>query len=227
MGWNVSWNHFGIYPLSMAYAYLMNILELFAGSRSFTKVADKKGYQTFTSDIEPFDGIDYVCDIFDFDVAQVPFRPNVIWASPPCTFFSVGSIGHHWNKDHTPKTESAKLGMAIVKKTLEIIEELKPDYFVIENPRGKLRKLDIIDPKIMKTVWYCQYGDKRAKPTDIWTTIESWIPKPPCFNGNPNCHHESAPRGSQTGTQGLKNSYEKSRVPEQLCEDILNSVRIF
>jgi len=114
--------------------------------------------------------------------------------------------------------------MKIVKKTLEIIEKLKPDFFVIENPRGKLRKLNILDPKTMKTVWYCQYGDIRAKPTDIWTNIYKWTPRPPCFNGNPDCHHQSAPRGSQTGTQGLKNSYEKSRVPEQLCEDIVNAI---
>jgi hypothetical protein len=199
----------------------VNILELFAGSRSFSKEAEKLGYKTFTSDIEDFKDIDYVCDIFDFDTTKVPFKPNVIWASPPCTFFSVGSIGKHWNKDHTPKTENAKLGMKIVKKTLEIIEKLKPDFFVIENPRGKLRKLNLIDPKTMKTVWYCQYGDKRAKPTDIWTNIDAWIPRLPCHNGNPDCHHESAPRGSKSGTQGLKNSYEKSKVPEQLCEEIL------
>ena len=79
----------------------------------------------------------------------------------------------------------------------------------------------------MKTVWYCTYGDKRAKPTDIWTNIDQWKPKPVCHNGNKNCHHEPAPRGSRTGTQGLKSSYEKSKVPEQLCEDILNSIRIF
>jgi len=205
----------------------MNVVELFAGSRSFAKVADKLGHKTFTSDIEGFKDIDYVTDIFNFDTNKVPFKPDVVWASPPCTFFSVGSIGKHWNKDHTPKTENAKLGIRIVKKTLQIIEKLNPKYFIIENPRGKLRKLNLIDAKTLKTVWYCQYGDSRAKPTDIWTNIDQWIPKPVCHNGNKNCHHEPAPRGSQSGTQGLKSSYEKSKVPEQLCEDILNSIRIF
>ena len=90
----------------------MDVLELFAGSRSFSKAAEKLGHNTFTSDIEPFDKIDYVTDIFDFDCTKVPFRPDIIWASPPCTFFSVGSIGKHWNKDHTPKTDSARLGIA-------------------------------------------------------------------------------------------------------------------
>ena len=208
----------------------MKILELFAGSRSFSKVAESLGHETFTSDIEAFDKIDYVTDIFDFNPEEVPFRPDIIWASPPCTFFSVGSIGHHWYKDHTPKTESAKLGIAIVKKTLEIIDIMQPAYFVIENPRGKLRKLGLIDPKfhgrsnVRQTVWYCQYGDIRAKPTDIWTNIYQWKPRPLCFNGNKDCHHQPAPRGSQSGTQGLKNSFEKSKIPEELCLEILKTL---
>jgi hypothetical protein len=208
----------------------MKILELFAGSRSFSKAAESLGHETFTSDIEAFDKIDYVTDIFDFNPEEVPFRPDIIWASPPCTFFSVGSIGKHWNKDHTPKTEGAKLGIAIIKKTLEIIDILQPSYFVIENPRGKLRKLGLIDPKfhgrsnVRQTVWYCQYGDMRAKPTDLWTNIYDWTPRPLCFNGNRDCHHQPAPRGSQSGTQGLANSYEKSKVPEELCLEILKTL---
>jgi site-specific DNA-cytosine methylase len=203
----------------------LNILELFAGSRSFSKVSEKMGYRTFTSDIDNFKDIDYVCDIFDFDIDKLPFRPDVIWASPPCTTFSIASCSTHWNIDRTPKSEKAKVGVRIVEKTLELIDTLKPKYFIIENPRGLLRKLEIINPKTMKTVWYCTYGDKRAKPTDIWTNIEQWIPRPVCHNGNKNCHHEPAPRGSKTGTQGLKGSYDRSKVPEQLCYEILNSIR--
>ena len=51
------------------------------------------------------------------------------------------------------------------------------------------------------TVMYCQYGDKRMKPTDIWTNITNWEGKR-CKNRN--LDHESAPRGAKTGTQGLK-----------------------
>jgi len=94
----------------------MKVLELFAGSRSFSKVAEELGMETYTTDVKQFDKIDYVCDIMNFDVSKVPFKPDVIWASPPCTFFSVASIGHHWNKDHTPKTEQAKLGVKIAEK---------------------------------------------------------------------------------------------------------------
>ena len=215
----------------------MKVLELFAGSRSFSKVAEELGMETYTTDIVKFDKIDNVCDIMDIDefdiIDGLDGVPDIIWASPPCTYFSVASIGHHWNKNHTPKTEQAELGIKIVKKTIEIIKyfQLNPAIgnpnlkYYIENPRGKLRKLNLLDKvPFRRTVWYCQYGDKRAKPTDIWTNDFNWIPRPVCKNGNPNCHHEPAPRGSKTGTQGLKGNYERSIVPDELCREILENI---
>ena len=206
----------------------MNILELFAGSRSIGKVAEERGHNVFSSDIENFKDIDYVIDILKFDLSKIPFKPDIVWASPPCTYFSVASIGKHWNKDHTPKTQQAILGCMIVKKTLKIIKDLNPKFYFIENPRGKLRKLNFMFNYPRTTIWYCTYGDKRAKPTDIWSNnIQSvfnpngWLPRPECFNGNKNCHHESAPRGSKTGTQGLLGNYERSKIPLELCKEII------
>tara|TARA_R100000700_G_scaffold8472_1_gene12361 strand:- start:716 stop:1345 length:630 start_codon:yes stop_codon:yes gene_type:complete len=201
----------------------MNTLELFAGSRSFSKVAEQFGHRVYTSDNQDFEKIDQVCDIFDFDVNKLPYAPDVVWTSPPCTSFSVASIGHHWNKDNTPKTEKAELGVAIVKKTIEIIEQLRPKYWFIENPRGKLRKLDFMQDFQRKTVTYCSYGDMRMKPTDIWTNFD-FATRPMCFNGNKDCHHEPAPRGSKTGTQGLKGDYLRSQIPPALFEDIFKEI---
>jgi hypothetical protein len=213
----------------------MKVLELFAGSRSIGKVAESLGYDVFSSDINNFEGIDYAIDINNFDVTKVPFVPDIIWASPPCTYFSVASIGKHWNKDHTPKSDNALKGVEFVKSTLEIIKHflnINPDLiWYIENPRGKLRKLKIVEDLPRTTVWYCTYGDKRAKPTDIWSNNiadlinpNGWQPRPQCHNGNKNCHHEAAPRGSRTGTQGLKGNYERSKIPQQLCFDVLSQV---
>lgn len=203
----------------------MNTLELFAGSRSFSKVAEQLGHRVYTSDNQDFEKIDQVCDIFDFDVNKLPYAPDVVWTSPPCTSFSVASIGHHWNKDNTPKTEKAELGVAIVKKTIEIIEQLRPKYWFIENPRGKLRKLDFMQDFQRKTVTYCSYGDMRMKPTDIWTNFD-FATRPMCFNGNKDCHHEPAPRGSKTGTQGLKGDYLRSQIPPALFEDIFKNMEV-
>lgn len=195
----------------------MKTLELFAGSRSFTKAVAAE--ESFTSDNVAFDGIDYVVDVLQFDYDKVPFIPDMIWASPPCTAFSVAAIGKNWNHDKTPKTEKAELGMRLVGKTVEIIEhylKLNPNLkYYVENPRGMLRKLDLV-PGIRHTVTYCQYGDTRMKPTDIWTNDETWVPHPPCKNGD-KCH-VAAPRGSRTGTQGLKGAYVRSQIPAALFD---------
>ena len=207
----------------------MKTLELFAGSRSFSKVAESYGFKTYTTDNQDFDKIDQVCDIFDFDLQKaidiLDGYPDIIWASPPCTYFSVASIGHHWNKDNTPKTKEAILGVKIVQKTIDIINELQPAFWFIENPRGKLRKLDVVGGFARATVTYCSYGDIRMKPTDIWTNFHFWKLKPMCKNGNRECHHQPAPRGSQTGTQGLKGSYEKSKIPPALFEELFTQIQ--
>ena len=202
----------------------MKILELFAGSRSVGKIAEQLGMEVFSSDLIEFEGIHYPISILDFDVTKVPFRPDIIWASPPCTGFSVAAIGHHWSGGkgaYIPKTETAKLGIELVRKTLEIIEYFQPTFWFMENPRGVLRKLDVVKGLNKQSVTYCQYGDERMKPTDIWTNSIMWTPKPMCKNGDP-CH-VAAPRGSRTGTQGRANAYERSKIPADLCFEILKS----
>lgn len=201
----------------------MKILELFAGTASFSNAALELGHETFTSDFDSSFDVHYVVDILQFDVNKLPWKPDIIWASPPCEGFSVASIGHHWNHDNTPKTKKAALSVQIVEKTLSIIEELKPRYYFIENPRGKLRKLPLMQHhQYHHTVTYCQYGDTRMKPTDIWTNFPNWTPKKMCKNGD-TCHI-SAPRGSRTGTQGIKTYKDRSRIPAELCKEIIQSI---
>lgn len=202
----------------------MRVLELFAGTKSFSNMAEELGLQTFTSDIDPSFDTDYTTDILDFDTCKIPFKPDIIWASPPCESFSVASIGKHWNIDNTPKTQRAEGGVEMVRKAIEIIEELKPKYWFIENPRGKLRKLDFMQKYHRYTVTYCQYGDTRMKPTDIWTNIPNLLLRPMCKNGM-SCHI-SAPRGSSTGTQGIKTYRDRSRIPRKLCVHILEQLLI-
>jgi len=206
----------------------MKILELFAGSRSIGMAAESLGHQVFSVDINAFKNIDLVIDILELKKEQIPFNPDMIWASPPCTYFSVASIGKHWNENHTPKSKEALKGMEILNKTLEIITWFSKAIYYIENPRGKMRrKIKGLD---RRTITYCSYGDMRMKPTDIWSNnfkdlfnVNGWNPKPICFNGNIKCHHEAAPRGSKTGTQGLKDNYTRSKIPKELCLEIIKA----
>lgn len=204
----------------------MKIIELFAGSRSFSRVAKEMGHEVFTTDIHPFPGIDLQANIHDLTDGSFPYQPDVVWASPPCTTFSVASIGSHWGKDGKPKTKEGREGMRIVMRTISLIRELRPKYFFIENPRGMMRARVNFEHQFLphydvvrREVTYCQYGDKRMKPTDIWTNLQAWNPRPMC-RPKDRCH-ESAPRGSRTGTQGLATPYERSRVPPDLCREIL------
>lgn len=197
----------------------MKILELFSGTESFSKVARERGHKVFTVDINKTFKPNLCKDILDLSFRDLPFQPEVIWASPPCTCFSVASIGSSWIGNYHPRRVETALAMAYVLKTLKLIKELEPKFWFIENPRGVLRKMGFMKKLHRNTVTYCQYGDTRMKPTDIWTNCEEWEPKQMCKNGSP-CHI-AAPRGSKTGTQGLKNNTERSVVPRELCLEII------
>lgn len=205
----------------------MNVLELFAGSRSIGNKSEELGMNVFSVDWTPYDKIDLSIDIELLTKEMIPFIPDVVWASPDCTTYSIAAVSHHRTNSIQPKSEYAKKCDSVNLHWIGLIKELliiNPKMvFFIENPRGMLRKMPFMQEFKRYTVWYCQYGDDRAKPTDIWTNSEKWIPKPQCKNGNKNCHHQSAPRGSKTGTQGKKDSYNRSKIPEQLCEEILKS----
>ena len=208
----------------------MKTIELFCGTKSFSNVAKRFGHSTFTIDNDSSFSPDVCCSVLDLNPGDFKGY-DILWASPPCEGFSVASIGANWTggkNGYIPKSESARRSIALVRKTVEIIEESDPKWYFIENPRGLLRKMSWMDDflkhtsGVRHTVTYCQYGDSRMKPTDIWTNATWWTPKPICKNGMP-CH-VSAPRGSRTGTQGIKTYKDRSRIPELLFEEVLSSL---
>ena len=206
----------------------MKVLELFSGTRSISKEFEAKGHKCYTIDNNEYfrDTTSLIIDILKVTPEMIikEFgKPDIIWASPPCTAFSVASIGCHWTggkNAYVPKTEFAELSKKIVIHTIELIKALKPKFWFIENPRGVLRKMPFMQELPRYTVTYCQYGDTRMKPTDIWTNHRYPRFKPMCHNGD-HCH-VSAPRGSKTGTQGLKNNIIRSIIPQELCKHIVD-----
>lgn len=155
---------------------------------------------------------------------------DFIVASPPCESYSVCSIGHHWQSSGVPKSQKAKDAIILLKHTIDLIEELKPSYWLLENPVGMMRKIPFMQLLPQQTVTYCQYGDTggmdgkpRQKPTDLWGRMpEGFKFRPMCKRGAP-CH-VAAPRGSSTGTQGGKSYAEKSLIPYDLAHEVASIV---
>lgn len=187
---------------------------------------------TFSVDVNPkLKGINLVKDIEHLRLDDIPWEPNIIWASLPCTTYSLAGVGHHRNEDGSPKTEFAEKSDRLAVRMVEILLAFPDALWYVENPRALLRTKDFMRPLGEPvTIWWCRYGDKSAKPTDIWTNNlrtmfnqHGWQPRSECWNGNPKCHHDRARRGSKTGTQGKKNAYERGKIPEALCVDVIAS----
>lgn len=203
----------------------MKCLDLFSGTRSIALAFESAGWDTFTIEMDrSFEGIDLYADIMTVTAEDILRRfghPDVIWASPPCEKFSVASIPHYWTRgSDIPKTEESKAALKLLEHTVQLIKNLSPTFYFIENPRGKMRKMNCMKDLPRYTVTYCQYGDSRMKPTDIWTNHPDPQFKPMCHYRD-TCH-QPAPRGTSRGTQGIRGTTDRSRVPDELCHHIVN-----
>jgi hypothetical protein len=207
----------------------MLIFDFFAGTGSSTQAFEDAGHTVIKFELDKQFEADEHVDIMDLSTVELYRkygRPDFVWASPPCTAFSVASIGHHWTggaNAYIPKTHEASYNQEIVWKTRNLISGLDPRFgWLIENPRGLLRKLPPVQGLTRRTVTYCQYGDNRMKPTDLWGQVPGWVPRPMCKNGG-GCH-EAAPRGAKTGTQGRSDAVTRSMVPYALGQEILDVI---
>jgi site-specific DNA-cytosine methylase len=152
----------------------MLIFDLFSGTGSSTQAFADAGHTVIRIELdEQFEAEER--DVLAMTAEYLVFKygkPDFVWASPPCTAFSVASMGHHWGgglRAYKPKTEMARFSQELVAHTLKLISDLAPSKgWLMENPRGMLRKLPVVEGYPRRTVTYCTYGDYRMKPTDLW-----------------------------------------------------------
>lgn len=126
----------------------MKVLELFAGTKSIGKAFEARGHDVYSIEWDKsFGGIDLYEDIMKVqasDIIEKFGRPDVIWASPDCSTYSIAAISHHRVKEDTGNlaavSEYAKFCDRVNQHVLCLILALSPKYWFIENPRGGMRK---------------------------------------------------------------------------------------
>lgn len=145
----------------------MNCLILFSGTKSFEKVLESNGNKCYSVDIDNHFKPTFNVDILKWDYKKDLRDINIdyLHGSPICKEFTKMKNSH---KEHL----DLDLGMTLLGKTLEILIWLlhkNPNMkFTIENPKGKMRKLEIMKSFNRVTCSYCMYGYPYQKMTDIW-----------------------------------------------------------
>ena len=117
---------------------MKTILSLFDHSGVWSGPYERAGYRVIRADIK--DGRDVmeltpgVLDTF----IRVWGGVHGVLAAPPCTAFTIS--GARW----WPRMDadgSTREGVRLVKQTLRIIKHVKPKWWALENPVGRLPKL--------------------------------------------------------------------------------------
>ena len=195
----------------------MKVLDLFCGTKSLKKITDSLCWEYIGLDIEKKHNPEICIDFLEWDYKSIV--PDILWASPDCSVYSMASGSKSFNINKEPVSEKAKLHLKILdrlKIVLKYYLEKNPNLiYFIENPTARLVWFMKEYPRY--DVSYCQYGFNRMKPTTIWSNVNGF--KPLKCKKKDNCQHIKAPRGSQTGTQGVSKN-ERYRIPEKLIEDL-------
>ncbi len=164
-------------------------------------------------------------DIIDWDYTVFPPKYfDLIWASPPCTEYSIAkAIG----------IRDIEGSNRIVARTMEIIRSFDPKYWIMENPQsGKLKDQSVVSELPFDDIDYCKYGLPYRKRTRLWNNLDCWTPRPLCCKDcgsmTENRHRETAQRGPRRVGGILLNEKQRQRtlyrVPPESITEILRSI---
>lgn len=165
-----------------------NILgfELFAGSCSLSNALKSKGVKCTSVDIRKRKGI---CEPdLRLDISKVSssllmenypgIKVDFMWLGLPCDIWSYASGGFHLDASFNPKTQKAIEHIQLLQKCQVLIDEINPDIFFIENPRGKLRHYPPFVEWLKSNQAFelqltmSSYGFPTTKPTSIFTNAK-------------------------------------------------------
>lgn len=209
---------------------MKDVIDVFAGLGGFSAAfEDADNWNVTTVDVEDDFDPDIQADVLTLRPTDFDTDFDVVLAGHPCTTFTAASLGYHFDEDGTPKTDVARDHLAMIHHTVGLIRGLNPDYWFLENPRGRLRTI-FRPPE--GTIWYCQYGEPYAKPTDLWGNHPDSFEYRTCSYGNDECDHVKTKSykehgGGSDNRQGLlteNDSAERAKVPYELSEQILEAV---
>jgi hypothetical protein len=204
----------------------MRLLDLFTGTGSIANHARELGYEVTTLDLS---GADINIDVLEWDYTQYPVGHfDVIWASPPCTYFSnarCANIGRHGITKETMEQDLITKGLPILYKTEKIIDYFRPSKYWIENPSTGRMKEFINRPYYILD--YCMYGFPCRKRTQLWTNVSGLNARlcdKRCGSFFNNKHLQNTCGGNKTqkGRGGGNSKTNRYEIPEQLVKQLLS-----
>ena len=217
---------------------VLKVLDLFSGSKSVQKAVDDKLARFFEVTSLDLARADINIDILDWDY-QNEFKPgdfDVIWCSPPCTFFSPlrrCNIGRFGITAESIEEDIQNKGIPLLRKSEEIIEYFKPKFYFIENGMmSRLKNFVAKNPTQFYTVDYCSYGFEYRKRTNIWTNLprrffEPQLCEKDCgsYNFETNRHKKQVNDfGGGTNALVTGGRCRRSAVPARLIQSLFVAV---
>lgn len=210
---------FQINRLCCNFSDMKQSIELFSGSGTISRILEQNGFETFTVDFNSKLKPDLCIDICDLVCDQLPAPVKFMWASPDCSKFSRSAAQANWIKstksyriyDYQPATPAAQKSIDLLTRTVELIKELNPAVWFLENPVGRIPHMSPLKSigHYRYCVNYAEWGFPYGKETYLFTN--QLLPLP-----------TRVIKTVGIGVRSVHNSYNRSLVPPALVQFLID-----